>query len=133
MEDKIRILVGYDASLPSKNALKEAITIAKKFSGTIKVVSVYRRGFKEKAEISVIEVKENLKREEILYDVELIQGSNPSKTLVSIANEEKFDLIAVGSRGLGNTASLLLGSVSRRVLSNTNCNVLVVKTNNSRG
>jgi nucleotide-binding universal stress UspA family protein len=128
MQDKIRILVGYDDSLQSKKALNEAITIAKRFSGFIKVVSVYARGMLEKAETSVIEVKETLKKGEVAYEVELIQGSSPAKILDTKAKEEKFDLIAIGSRGLGNTASMLLGSVSRQVVSNAQCNVLVVKS-----
>jgi len=127
MQDKIRILVGYDASLQSKKALNEAITIAKKFSGFIKVISVYGRGYREKAETSVIEVKEALKREKVEYEVELVQGSNPAKILEAAAKKENSDLIAVGSRGLGNTASMLLGSVSRQIVSNAQCNVLVVK------
>ena len=127
MQDKIRILVGYDASLQSKKALNEAITIAKKFSGFIKVISVYGRGYREKAETSVIEVKEALRREKVEYEVELVQGSNPAKILEAAAKKENSDLIAVGSRGLGNTASMLLGSVSRQIVSNAQCNVLVVK------
>jgi len=51
-----------------------------------------------------------------------------AKILDTKAKEEKFDLIAIGSRGLGNTASMLLGSVSRQVVSNAQCNVLVVKS-----
>lgn len=128
MQDKIRILVGYDASMQSKKAVNEAITIAKNFSGFIKVINVYGRGMREKAETSVIEVKETMKRENVAYDVELIQGSNPAKTLEITAEKEKFDLIVIGSRGLGNTVSMLLGSVSRAVVSNANCNVLVVKS-----
>ena len=127
MQDKVRILVGYDASTQSKRALDEAITIAKKFSGFIKVISVYGRGLKEKAETSVIEVRETLNKEKVTYDIELVVGSNPAKTLESTSKKENFDLIVIGSRGLGNTASLLLGSVSRQVVSNAQCNVLVVK------
>ena len=128
MDDKIKILVGYDASSQSRKALNEAITIAKRFSGFIKVISVYGRGFQQKAETSVIEVKETLKKENVEYEVELVQGFNPAKILENTAKEEDFDLIAVGSRGLGNTASMLLGSVSRHIISNAQCNVLVVKT-----
>jgi nucleotide-binding universal stress UspA family protein len=127
MQEKVRILVGYDASTQSKRALDEAITIAKKFSGFIKVISVYGRGSKEKAETSVIEVRETLNKEKVTYDIELVVGSNPAKTLESTSKKENFDLIVIGSRGLGNTASLLLGSVSRQVVSNAQCNVLVVK------
>ena len=128
MFDKIRILVGYDASIGSKKALKEAITIAKCFSGFIKVISVHGRGMEEKAETNLIEVKETLKKEQVNYEVELVPGSNPAKTLEITAKKENFHLIIIGSRGLGNTASMLLGSVSRQVVSNAQCNVLVVKT-----
>lgn len=128
MQEKSRILVGYDDSQQSKKALNEAITIAKKFSGFIKVISVYPRGMLEKAETSVIEAKETLKKGEVAFEVELIQGSNPAKIIDTKAKEENFDLIAIGSRGLGNTASMLLGSVSRQVISNAQCNVLVVKS-----
>jgi nucleotide-binding universal stress UspA family protein len=128
MFDKIRILVGYDASSQSKKALKEAITIAKCFSGFIKVISVHGKGMKEKTETNLIEVKENLKKEQITYEVELVLGSNPAKILETTAKRENFHLITIGSRGLGNTASMLLGSVSRQVVSNAQCNVLVVKT-----
>jgi nucleotide-binding universal stress UspA family protein len=127
MHDKMRILVGYDASLQSKKALNEAITIAREFSGYIKVISVYGKGMKQKAEVSVIEVRETLNREKVSYDIELIQGSDPAKTLETTAKKENFDLIIIGSRGLGNTVSMLLGSVSRQVVSNAQCNVLVAK------
>ena len=127
MNDKMRILVGYDASLQSQRALNEAITIARAFSGYIKVVNVYGRGMEEKAEVSVIEVREILNQERVSYDVEIIQGSDPAKILETTAKGENFDLIIVGSRGLGNTVSMLLGSVSRQIVSNAQCNVLVAK------
>jgi len=127
MHDKMRILVGYDASIQSRKALHEAITIAREFSGYIKVIHVYGRGMKEKAEVSVIEVKEVLKQEKISHDVEIVQNSDPAKTLEITAKRENFDLIILGSRGLGNTVSMLLGSVSRQVVSNAQCNVLVAK------
>ena len=127
MHDKMRILVGYDASIQSRKALHEAITIAREFSGYIKVIHVYGRGMKEKAEVNVIEVKEVLKQEKVSYDVEIIQNSDPAKTLEITAKRENFDLIIIGSRGLGNTVSMLLGSVSRQVVSNAQCNVLVAK------
>jgi len=127
MFDKIRILVGYDDSLQSRKAFTEAITIARCFSGFVKVVYVYGKGMEGKAETAVIEVKENLKKAEVEHDVSLVLGSNPAKALLIIAKQENFALIAVGSRGLGNTMSMLLGSVSKQIVTNAHCNVLVVK------
>ena len=126
MNDRIRILVGYDHSLQSKKALKEAITIAQHFSGFIKVVTVYGRE-KEKAEATILEAEQNLEKEKVAHESLLVLGSNPAKALVTMAKQENFDLIAVGSRGLGRKVSMLLGSVSKQVVSNAYCSVLVVK------
>ena len=127
MFDKIRILVGFDESPQSRKAIKEAITIARCFSGFIKVVYVCGKGMKGKAETAFIEVKEKLNAADVEYDVSLVIGSNPAKILLKIAKQENFALIAVGSRGLGNTLSMLLGSVSKQIVTNSHCNVLVVK------
>ncbi len=127
MFDKMRILVGYDESPQSKDAVKEAITIAKCFSGFVKVVYVHGKGMEGKAETAVIEVKEKLNEAKVEYDVSLVLGSDPAKALLTIAKQENMALIVVGNRGLGNTLSLLLGSVSKQIITNSHCNVLVVK------
>jgi len=127
MNDRIRILVGYDGSLQSKKALKEAITIAKNFSGFIKVVNVYERGKKKEAEAAILVAEQNFEQEKVVHDSLLVLGSNPAKTLVIIAKQGNFDLIVVGCRGLGRKVSILLGSVSKQVVSNAYCNVLVIR------
>ncbi len=127
MKDEMKILVGTDGSEHSKNALKEAINVAKKFSGSIKVITVYKPGMDKEAEKLLKEAEHLLKKEKIDYGLSMILGSNPSRALVNTADHENFDLIVVGSRGLGSAASFLLGSVSRGVVSKANCNVLVIK------
>jgi nucleotide-binding universal stress UspA family protein len=127
MISKTKIIVGYDGSEQSKKALAEAITIAKCFSGSIKAVTVYQQGMENKAEEILSEAKLLLEKEKVEHSTLSILGSNPARALESIAKQENFDLIVVGNRGLGGTASLLLGSVSRQVVTNAVCNVLVVK------
>ncbi|MBC7131006.1 universal stress protein, partial [Candidatus Bathyarchaeota archaeon] len=72
-------------------------------------------------------VKELLEKEKVEHETLAILGSNPARALKDIAKKEGFDLIVVGSRGLGSAASLLLGSVSRQVVVGAECDVLVVK------
>lgn len=127
MFDKMRILTGCDGSVQSKKALAEAISIAKRFSGFVKVISAYDRGGENKATVYIEEAKQLLEKEGVKYDLLLIQSVNPAKTLQTIAKQENFDLIVVGSRGLGNRVSILLGSVSKKVVADAYCNVLVVK------
>ncbi|MFP3985408.1 MAG: universal stress protein [Candidatus Bathyarchaeia archaeon] len=127
MKETIKILVGIDGSDHSLWALMEAINIAKKFSGYIKVITVYGQRKDETAEKLRQKTEQYLEKENVKFDYETILGSNPSRALVNTAKHGKFDLIVVGSRGLSSAASLLLGSVSKQVVANAECNVLVVK------
>ena len=54
------------------------------------------------------------------------QGS-PAEVILSVSEQEKADLIIVGSRGLGVIREKALGSVSHRVATNAPCSTLVVK------
>jgi nucleotide-binding universal stress UspA family protein len=47
--------------------------------------------------------------------------------IVDTANEEKADLIVIGTRGLGGFKKVLLGSVSSGVVEHAHCSVLVVR------
>lgn len=52
----------------------------------------------------------------------------PAGSIISdIARIEKCDIIIMGSRGLTNLASLIVGSVTNRVLQTAPCSVLVVR------
>lgn len=127
MKNNMRILVGIDGSDHSLWALMEAITIAKKFSGSIKVITVYKQGMEEEVERIQQKTKQFLEKENVQDSFSTILGSNPSRALVDIAKNEQFDLIVVGSRGLSSVTSFLLGSVSQKVVSDADCDVLVVK------
>jgi len=127
MKEKMKILVGVDGSDNSTWALMEAISIAKKFSGHVKVITVYKRGGTDDATKTQLKVKQLLGEEDINSSLESILGSNPSRALVDTAKNEKIDLIVVGNRGLGNAAAFLLGSVSKQVVTKASCDVLVVK------
>lgn len=57
---------------------------------------------------------------------------NPPSTITDYARLVKADLIVIGTRGLGNVASLVLGSTSRGVIHDAPCDVLVVDTKNTQ-
>jgi nucleotide-binding universal stress UspA family protein len=58
----------------------------------------------------------------------ILKEGHPSHTIVSVAHEEGFDMIVLGSKGLGGLQRLFLGSVSNAVIQEVkNCSVLVVK------
>lgn len=52
---------------------------------------------------------------------------NAAGVIITTAEEEGFDLIVMGSRGLGAFSRALLGSVSNKVLNHSQVSVLIVK------
>lgn len=57
----------------------------------------------------------------------LLREGDPATAILSVAKEEKADLIVLGRRGLGDLAGLLLGSVSHKVTHLADCACLTVK------
>ena len=52
---------------------------------------------------------------------------DPAKAILQCVEEEQGDLIVIGSRGVGDLKSLLLGSVSHKVVEQADCPCVVVK------
>ena len=58
----------------------------------------------------------------------ILKEGHPAHTIINVASEEGFNMIVIGSRGLGGLEKLLLGSVSNAVVQEAkNCNVVIVK------
>jgi len=55
------------------------------------------------------------------------ETGNPAASIVSIAEQERCDLIVLGSHGVGGIRRFLLGSVSDRVGHYAHCSVMIVK------
>lgn len=62
----------------------------------------------------------------VLAIAEVLEGP-PADAILRVATARGCDLIVVGSRGHGGVATLLLGSVSQKVLSHADVPVLVAK------
>jgi nucleotide-binding universal stress UspA family protein len=62
-------------------------------------------------------------REDVSVRAEIVRGQT---TDALTAQSERLDLLVLGSRGYGPLARVLLGSVSRRVVSDARCPVLIV-------
>ena len=57
----------------------------------------------------------------------LIKFGSPAKSIISLAKDEHFNLIVVGSRGLSGLSEFLLGSVSNKISHAATIPVLIVK------
>jgi len=56
-----------------------------------------------------------------------LERGSPAEVILSISEQEKADLIIIGSRGLGVIREKALGSVSHRVVTHARCSTLVAK------
>ncbi|HXZ25545.1 MAG TPA: universal stress protein [Nitrospiria bacterium] len=57
----------------------------------------------------------------------VVVRGDPAEQIIARAKREKSDLILIGSRGLSDIRSFLLGSVSHKVVAHAPCPVLVVR------
>ncbi len=136
-----KILVAVDGSEYSNKVLDKAIEYAKLLDGEIVFVNCHKRfpaiigqPYRDKEIADIISGAETLvkpflqrfKNENIPVEERLME--EPAGTMISdIAKIEKCDLIIMGSRGLTNLASMIVGSVTNRVLQTAPCSVLVVR------
>lgn len=67
-----------------------------------------------------------MENEGVSVQNEVILTGHPAQMIIGFAEKEKIDLIVMGARTKTDLSKLLLGSVSKRVLENVNCDVLVI-------
>ncbi|PWL44742.1 MAG: universal stress protein [Veillonellaceae bacterium] len=137
-----RILVPVDGSNQSKEALRRAAFIARQFDASITLLSVVEFG-KVMSGIQQVSTggympehltagaEEMLKKmaklvpEDIHVETEALLG-DPAEVVVEEAEEEHYDLVVMGSRGLGKIKGIFMGSVSQQVVQECKCPVLVI-------
>ncbi|HET7627589.1 MAG TPA: universal stress protein [Bacillales bacterium] len=79
-----------------------------------------------KGEETLKEAKAELEGTAISYETHVLNGE-PADEIVDFAVAHENDLIVVGNRGLSGLKKLVLGSVSKKIVSRAHCPVLVVK------
>jgi nucleotide-binding universal stress UspA family protein len=74
---------------------------------------------------------QSLQESDVDVIVEVLEGP-PADAILKVADIRECDLIIMGSRGHGTLASLLLGSVSHRVLGHARVPVMIVKAQEAK-
>jgi nucleotide-binding universal stress UspA family protein len=136
------IVVGYDESLSSKAALKEASLRVKQHGGKLTLVhavffdqeefAILPSQMEKRFELGTqvcVEAKKNLQDEYGLngsIESYVCQGE-PPEVILETAHGKNADLITLGTYGRKGIKRLLMGSVTSQVILNAACDVLVVK------
>lgn len=154
MKKGMKILVAYDGSEPSKHAVNQGASLAQLTESEITIISVvpiilipvlqdkildeesisaremtnYQQQMSEHYSKSLKSVVDEIvgRYPELKLTSKLLDGK-PSSIIVDFAEEYNFDLIIIGSRGIGGIPGWILGSTSRRVVESCRIPVIVVK------
>jgi len=143
------ILVAVDGSATSDRALEAAIDMARTHGAALHIVHVvremqiplnpglmdaYRKLQQDRHDLmrsageQLLNQAKRVAQSEGIDDVDTDVGSgDPASAIAGYAEKHGNDLVVIGSRGLGNVESALLGSVSRKVCNSVKSNCLVIK------
>lgn len=143
-----KILVALDGSKASNNALNCAVKLSEVNSAELELLTVIPPIFLPSYSIYVLKSEaiadcgkaletsfrgvlskaegDVQKRKPKFKVITRLEKGEPAEKIVERAERGNFDLIVMGSRGLGGRVSTL-GSVSSRVVDRSSCPVLIVK------
>ncbi len=129
----MNIIVAYDGSTVSKEAVRLAKEHARVFKAKIVVVysmvggaEIPRRDF-ERAEKDLHNQEIAIKEEGLACETLLsVRGLEPGEDIVKIAEEKKAEEIIVGIQKKSKVGKLLFGSTAQYVIINANCPVVTV-------
>jgi nucleotide-binding universal stress UspA family protein len=134
------ILVALDGSPNSLQALPTAIALAQKFEGDVFVLhvsehdrgraSVYSTESPAEATRLVADATKTVRDAGIGAKGQLVDvaAGHVAKAILEAAAANDIELIVMGSRGLSDIGGLFLGSVTHKVMQQTDVPVLVVRS-----
>ena len=137
------ILVPIDGSDNSYRALDAALLLLEKLGSNITVIHVMEEvpithigsekmlnelleAYKKENQDILLKCTEIANQKGLIIKTFLLQG-NPASVILDYNKKEKFDLVIMGSRGLGKFKELILGSVSSKIVHHSPCAVLLIR------
>ena len=136
----MKILVPLDGSKYSEKALLHACDMAKNYQANLTLLYVVEKSIpfnlldrKEYLEIlrkfgnKVLTKGKKITTERGVDSKIIMKEGNVANEVVKLAKKEKYNLVIVGSKGLGATTRFFLGSVSNKLANNSPCSILIVK------
>jgi nucleotide-binding universal stress UspA family protein len=137
------ILVPVDGSDNSYRALDAALVLSEKLGSNITVIHVMEEipithigsekllnelleAYKKENQDILSKCSEIASQKGLTINTFLLQG-NPASVILDFSKKEKFDIVIMGSRGVGKFKELILGSVSSKIVHHSPCSVLLIR------
>ncbi len=130
----MKIMVAYDKSNVSKEALEVSKKHAKVFGAQVCVITSMLGG-REVPREEFANAERELEHAGVLLKAEnipcethlLVRGLSPGEDIVQFAKEKAMDEIIIGVRKRSKVSKMLLGSTAQYVIINAPCPVVAVK------
>ena len=142
------ILVGTDGSDTAREAVRQAVELARRHGARLDGVSAYEPVPEGRLRVEARQAPHDLQwavnlREDV--DATLAEAAgiaraggvaaatyarqgDPADAILDVAEERGADLIVVGNKGMTGARRFLLGSVPNRVSHHAPCSVLIIRT-----
>lgn len=138
-----KVLVPVDGSDNSYRALDASLLLSEKLGAKVTAIHVMedipvsyvvsekllrdiRDAYKRENQLILSKCSEIATKKGLVIQTKLLQG-NPGSIILDFCEKEKYDIIIMGSRGMGKFKELVLGSVSSRVLHHSSCPVMIIR------
>lgn len=133
-----RILVGFDGSEGSKQALNRSISLIDE-NGELLLLAVIPspsdKTFVDNEMYKIMKKKAKNMIDEIIHDIGhqgfsitgIIEEGDPSVRIIDTSNRLNVDLIVLGSKGTSKIGRYLIGSVANKVVQYAHKPVMVVR------
>jgi nucleotide-binding universal stress UspA family protein len=132
-----RILIAYDGSEASQRALERITRLMKE--AEVAIVTVARPIYRDPPYTGYADPKDEDEQRQLLFAARDALASagitatgfapvgDPADEILGAAKAFEAEVIVIGARSLGTVERLVLGSVSTKVMHESDCDVLVVK------
>jgi nucleotide-binding universal stress UspA family protein len=129
------IVVGTDGSDTAKEAVRQAVELARLLGAELLLVSAYDAPADSQWMVSARDDVATLlaQAEQTAHDAGVAvqtfpRQGDPADAILDVAEERDADLIVVGNKGMTGAKRFLLGTVPNRVSHHAPCSVLIIRT-----
>jgi nucleotide-binding universal stress UspA family protein len=143
------VLIPTDGSALARKAITAGVALAKELGASVTAyhalevfqpyvfgdgtvidtatMSAFDERAREQAQKHLDEIEKACKKAGVPYDAIMTKPATPYEGIIAAAKKKKCDCIFIASHGRGELASLLLGSVTQKVLAHSKIPVLVYR------
>jgi nucleotide-binding universal stress UspA family protein len=142
------IVVGTDGSQTAREAVSQAVALARMLGARLDIVSAYEPvpagrpreegqrvsgdvqwlvNAREDVDATLREAAEQSQAAGVPTETYARQG-DPADAILDVAEERGADLVVVGNKGMTGAKRFLLGSVPNKVSHHAPCSVLIIRT-----